>query len=145
MFKIDSFLSANLNQQFVFQKHGNVLSPDELTTIRENLLRSNVTVDVDFIKDVWHPVYRRHFLKQSLARAYDCRRGYYIYHEGLDVSPNVSIALQINHVNNVYCWFVVCYTICHSIKCQNVFHHKNHFVKCETHSLEEKNRFKILY
>lgn len=26
-----------------------------------------------------YPVYRRHFLKQALLRAYDCRKGFYLY------------------------------------------------------------------
>lgn len=39
-------------------------------------------VDSEFIRETWHPVYRRFFLQQSLARAYDCRKGYYLYHTG---------------------------------------------------------------
>lgn len=41
-------------------------------------------VDNDFIRDTWHPVYRRHFLRRSLAKAYDCRKAYYAYHQGLE-------------------------------------------------------------
>lgn len=73
-----------MSKYFVVQKHNNTLTLDELTTIRNNLLRNNITVDNEFIKDTWHPVYRRHFLKQSLARAYDCRKGFFLYHEGLE-------------------------------------------------------------
>nr|CAD7587495.1 unnamed protein product [Timema genevievae] len=65
-------------------KHRPSLSYDELTTVRKNLQRNEVDVDSDFIRESWHPVYRRHFLKQSLARAYDCRKGYYLYHQGLE-------------------------------------------------------------
>uniref|UniRef100_A0A1B6EGX7 Dynamin-like GTPase OPA1, mitochondrial n=1 Tax=Clastoptera arizonana TaxID=38151 RepID=A0A1B6EGX7_9HEMI len=67
---------------YLNQKHNNTLTGDELTTIRNNLLRNNVKVDDEYIKDTWHPVYRKHFLKQSLARAYDCRRGFFLYREG---------------------------------------------------------------
>lgn len=61
-----------------------MLSYDELTTIRKNVQHNNVDVDADFIRDVWHQVYRRHFLKQSLARAYDCRKSFYLYHQGAE-------------------------------------------------------------
>ncbi|XP_054272959.1 dynamin-like 120 kDa protein, mitochondrial isoform X2 [Macrosteles quadrilineatus] len=79
--ELDKILNSNY-------KHSNMLTQDEVTTIRENLQRSGVTVDAEFIRDVWHPVYRRHFLKQSLARAYDCRRAFYLYHEGLETECN---------------------------------------------------------
>ncbi|XP_046669274.1 dynamin-like 120 kDa protein, mitochondrial isoform X2 [Homalodisca vitripennis] len=79
--ELDKILNSNY-------KHSNLLSQDELTTIRENLLRNGVTVNNEFIIDTWNPVYRRHFLKQSLARAYDCRRGFYLYHEGLETECN---------------------------------------------------------
>lgn len=61
------------------QKHSPVLSYDELTTVRKNLQRSNVEVETDYIRETWFPVYRRHFLKQALNRAYDCRKGFYLY------------------------------------------------------------------
>lgn len=38
-------------------------------------------VDNEYIRQVWHPVYRRHFLKQALTRAYDCKKAYYLYHQ----------------------------------------------------------------
>ncbi|PSN33967.1 Dynamin-like 120 kDa protein [Blattella germanica] len=65
-------------------KHPPSLSYDELTTVRKNLQRSSIEVDNEYVRETWHPVYRRHFLKQSLARAYDCRKGYYLYHQGLE-------------------------------------------------------------
>ncbi|KAI5695737.1 hypothetical protein M8J75_002745 [Diaphorina citri] len=58
--------------------HKPVLSPDELTTIRKNLQRSNIDCDADYIKDCWDPVYRHHFLIQSLAKALDCKKGFYM-------------------------------------------------------------------
>lgn len=61
------------------QKHPPTLSYDELTTVRKNLQRSNVDVETDYIRETWYPIYRRHFLKQSLSRAYDCRKAYYLY------------------------------------------------------------------
>ncbi|XP_008217592.1 dynamin-like 120 kDa protein, mitochondrial isoform X1 [Nasonia vitripennis] len=66
------------------KKHAPTLTQDELTTVRKNLQRSGLEVDNEFIRETWHPVYRRFFLQQSLSRAYDCRKGYYLYHTGHD-------------------------------------------------------------
>ncbi|XP_029178943.1 dynamin-like 120 kDa protein, mitochondrial isoform X5 [Nylanderia fulva] len=64
------------------KKHAPTLTHDELTAVRKNLQRNGFEVDNEFIRETWHPVYRRFFLQQSLARAYDCRKGYYLYHTG---------------------------------------------------------------
>ncbi|XP_066601642.1 dynamin-like GTPase OPA1, mitochondrial isoform X2 [Prorops nasuta] len=64
------------------RKHAPTLTQDELTAIRKNLQRSGLEVDNEFIRTTWHPVYRRFFLHQSLARAYDCKKGFYLYHTG---------------------------------------------------------------
>ncbi|RZC39241.1 dynamin-like 120 kDa protein, mitochondrial [Asbolus verrucosus] len=77
--ELDKILYSN-------EKHPPILSYDELTTIRNNLLhRSGLEVDNEFIREVWFPVYRRHFLNQSLAKAYDCRKSFYLYHQQADV------------------------------------------------------------
>lgn len=70
--ELDKILKSDL-------KHSPSLSYDELTTVRKNLQRSNVEVETDYIRETWYPVYRRHFLKQALNRAYDCRKGFYLY------------------------------------------------------------------
>ncbi|KAI4464472.1 dynamin [Holotrichia oblita] len=67
------------------EKHPPSLSFDEYTTIRKNLQRSNIEIDNEFIREVWHPVYRQHFLKQALNRTYDCRKAFYMYHQQMDV------------------------------------------------------------
>ncbi|CAK9818538.1 Dynamin-like 120 kDa protein, mitochondrial [Anthophora plagiata] len=64
------------------KKHAPTLTHDELTTIRKNLQRKDLDIDYEFIREVWHPVYRKFFLQQSLARAYDCKKGFYLYHTG---------------------------------------------------------------
>ncbi|XP_076220838.1 opa1 mitochondrial dynamin like GTPase isoform X2 [Nomia melanderi] len=64
------------------KKHPPTLTQDELTTIRKNLQRNGLEIDNEFIRETWHPVYRRFFLQQSLARAYDCKKGFYLYHTG---------------------------------------------------------------
>ncbi|XP_055837904.1 dynamin-like 120 kDa protein, mitochondrial isoform X2 [Episyrphus balteatus] len=61
------------------EKHLPTLTYDELTTVRKNLQRSGVEVDTDYIRQTWFPVYRKHFLKQSLHRASDCRKAFYLY------------------------------------------------------------------
>lgn len=66
------------------KKHAPTLTQDELTAVRKNLQRNGLEVDNEFIRETWHPVYRRFFLQQSLSRAYDCRKGYYLYHTGHD-------------------------------------------------------------
>ncbi|CAG0918822.1 unnamed protein product [Notodromas monacha] len=64
-------------------EHAPMLSYEELTTVRKNLQTVNVDVDKDFIRETWRPVFRRHFLKKRLQRAIDCRKGFYMYHQGL--------------------------------------------------------------
>nr|XP_019527070.2 dynamin-like 120 kDa protein, mitochondrial isoform X1 [Aedes albopictus] len=72
-------------------KHSPTLSYDELTTVRKNLQRNNVEVETDYIRETWYPIYRRHFLKQALNRAYDCRKAYYLYtQQGSDCEINCS-------------------------------------------------------
>eukprot|EP00058_Branchiostoma_floridae_P016843 XP_002602331.1 hypothetical protein BRAFLDRAFT_60684 [Branchiostoma floridae] len=65
------------------EKHPPYLAMDETTTVRKNLEAQGVDVDNDFIKMTWHEVYRRHFLKQALVRANECRRGFYYYQRGI--------------------------------------------------------------
>ncbi|XP_049540268.1 dynamin-like 120 kDa protein, mitochondrial isoform X1 [Anopheles darlingi] len=72
-------------------KHSPTLSYDELTTVRKNLQRGNIEVETDYIRETWYPIYRRHFLKQALNRAYDCRKAYYLYsQQGNDCEINCS-------------------------------------------------------
>ncbi|XP_012270913.1 dynamin-like 120 kDa protein, mitochondrial isoform X2 [Orussus abietinus] len=69
---------------YVDKKHSPTLSQDELTTIRKNLQRNGLEIDTEEIQEIWHPIYRRFFLQQSLARAYDCKKCYFLYHTGHD-------------------------------------------------------------
>ncbi|XP_074860046.1 dynamin-like GTPase OPA1, mitochondrial isoform X3 [Carettochelys insculpta] len=59
--------------------HAAYLANDEVTTVRKNLEAKGVTVDPCLIKDTWHQVYRRHFLKTALSHCNLCRRGFYYY------------------------------------------------------------------
>lgn len=45
---------------------------------------NGVEADNEVIRQTWHPVYRRHFLRRALSRCYDCRRGFYMYNQGLE-------------------------------------------------------------
>ena len=60
------------------------MSYEELTATRRNVQTSGVDVDNEFIRQTWHHVYRRHFLRKSLARAYECRKGFWMYHQGME-------------------------------------------------------------
>ncbi|XP_077301417.1 opa1 mitochondrial dynamin like GTPase isoform X2 [Arctopsyche grandis] len=72
-------------------KHPPTLSYEELAAIRKTLQNKNLDVDSDYIRDTWHQVYRRHFLKRALSRAYDCRKGYYLYvQSGMDIEMDCS-------------------------------------------------------
>ncbi|XP_055382335.1 dynamin-like 120 kDa protein, mitochondrial [Condylostylus longicornis] len=73
----------------VDNKHTPSLSYDELTTVKKNLQRLGVEVDTDYIRQTWYPIYRKHFLKLALQRAYDCRKAYYLYtQQGTDCEIN---------------------------------------------------------
>lgn len=72
------------------QKHKNTLTYDEVTQVRKNSQAQGVDVDNEFIRETWHPVYRRHFLRRALAKAYDCRKAFYAYHQGLEGELGVS-------------------------------------------------------
>lgn len=61
------------------KKHPPTLSYDELTTVRKNLQRNAVEVETDYIRETWYPIYRQHFLKHALTRAYDLRKAFYLY------------------------------------------------------------------
>ncbi|KAK9869644.1 hypothetical protein WA026_003391 [Henosepilachna vigintioctopunctata] len=76
--EIEKMLYSNEN-------HPPDLSYDELTVIKNNVGRNNVEVDNDFIREVWQPVYRRHFLQQALGRAFDCKKAFYLYHQQMEV------------------------------------------------------------
>ncbi|XP_076974017.1 dynamin-like GTPase OPA1, mitochondrial isoform X3 [Tamandua tetradactyla] len=60
-------------------EHPAYLASDEITTVRKNLESRGVEVDPNLIKDTWHQVYRRHFLKTALNHCNLCRRGFYYY------------------------------------------------------------------
>lgn len=64
--------------------HKPTLAYDELTAIRKNLQNRTVEVDNEFIRETWHPVYRKHFLKKSITKARECSRGFYVYHQGIE-------------------------------------------------------------
>nr|KAF6475511.1 OPA1 mitochondrial dynamin like GTPase [Rousettus aegyptiacus] len=61
------------------EEHPAYLASDEITTVRKNLESRGVEVDPSLIKDTWHQVYRRHFLRTALNHCNLCRRGFYYY------------------------------------------------------------------
>lgn len=76
-------LERLLSHEFL-QKHGPSLTQEELTTVRKNVQAQDIDIDYKFIRDTWEPLYRLHFLRRSLSKANECRKGYYLYHQGLD-------------------------------------------------------------
>ncbi|XP_072035958.1 dynamin-like GTPase OPA1, mitochondrial isoform X2 [Amphiura filiformis] len=63
-------------------KHKPTLSPDEVTTVKKNLETKSVEVDQEFIRETWHPLYRKHFLERSMKLAQQCSKGFYHYQRG---------------------------------------------------------------
>ncbi|XP_075274189.1 dynamin-like GTPase OPA1, mitochondrial isoform X4 [Opisthocomus hoazin] len=61
------------------EEHAAYLANDEVTTVRKNLEARGVTVDPCLIKDTWHQIYRRYFLKTALNHCNLCRRGFHYY------------------------------------------------------------------
>ena len=52
--------------------------------VKRNLQTNGFEVDNDLIRETWHPVYRKNFLTKALSRCHDCRRGFYIYNQGVE-------------------------------------------------------------
>ncbi|XP_068809792.1 dynamin-like GTPase OPA1, mitochondrial isoform X4 [Struthio camelus] len=61
------------------EDHAAYLANDEVTTVRKNLEARGITVDPCLIKDTWHQIYRRYFLRTALSHCNLCRRGFYYY------------------------------------------------------------------
>ncbi|XP_043229771.1 dynamin-like 120 kDa protein, mitochondrial isoform X2 [Amphibalanus amphitrite] len=67
--------------------HPPQLGYDEIMAIRNNVKTScGLEVDSELIRDTWRPVYRRFFLRRALARAYDCRKAFWLYHQAVSES-----------------------------------------------------------
>jgi len=64
--------------------HGPHLSYEEITTVRRNLATQGVDVDNEAIRETWYLVNRKHFLERALQRCHDCRRGFWMYQQGLE-------------------------------------------------------------
>ncbi|KAG8187406.1 hypothetical protein JTE90_009484 [Oedothorax gibbosus] len=83
-------LWSNVKQEIekLFQRNNRnnnpTLTADELTTIKRNLQASDIEADYDTIKQVWHPLHRKFFMEKSLQKAYDCKREFYLYNQGLE-------------------------------------------------------------
>lgn len=82
-------------------KHSPSLSYDELAAVRKNLQRAGINVENDYVRDTWHVVFRRHFLNRSLARAYDCRKGFYLYNQGLETELECSDVVMFWRIHQV--------------------------------------------
>jgi len=64
--------------------HGPHLAYEEVTTVRRNLATQGLEVDNELIRETWYPVFRRSFLRGALGRCYDCRKGFWMYQQGVE-------------------------------------------------------------
>jgi len=64
--------------------HGPHLAYEEVTTVRRNLATQGLEVDNELIRETWYPVFRRCFLRGALGRCYDCRKGFWMYQQGVE-------------------------------------------------------------
>ncbi|KAG1667384.1 Dynamin-like protein, mitochondrial [Nymphon striatum] len=78
-------LDKLLNSDYVSHRSP-TLGTDEITTVKKNLQTRNLDTDVELIKQMWNPVYRLHFLKKATEQVRECRRGFYMYHQGISDS-----------------------------------------------------------
>lgn len=89
-----SYVKSELEKMIAADSnHKPFLSPDELTTIRKNLQRGGIDCDNAYIKECWDAVYRHHFLVQSMSRAVDCRKGFYMYSQMRDSQDCCDVVL----------------------------------------------------
>jgi hypothetical protein len=71
-------------KRLIYQPESNteyLLSPFQ---IKRNLQTAGIASDKETIRETWHPVFRRNFLRRALSRCYDCRRGFYMYNQALE-------------------------------------------------------------
>ena len=89
--RIRAFIKSELDKILAssyYNGHPPSLAPDEVTAVRKNLQNQDVETDADAIKQVWFLLFRQHFLRNSLNRANDCRRAFYLYNQGMDAEIN---------------------------------------------------------
>ena len=61
------------------------LTFEELTTVKRNLQMMGIEdVDNETVRETWHPIYRKHFLQRAISMCHECRKGFYMYNQGLD-------------------------------------------------------------
>lgn len=65
-------------------EHGPHLAYEEVTTVRRNLATQGLEVDNELIRETWYPTFRRNFLRGALGRCYDCRKGFWMYKQGVE-------------------------------------------------------------
>jgi len=78
-YELEKILQSNYQQG-----HTPSLGDDELTAVRKNLQQQDVDASPELIKQVWYPLFRSHFLQNAINRANDCRKGFYVYSQGLE-------------------------------------------------------------
>lgn len=66
------------------------------------------------LKETWHPLYRRNFLKKSLSTVSECRKGFYYYQRGFTESGVSFKHLLTINGEKIYC-FSTTIVVCHKI------------------------------
>ena len=67
------------------KEHGPHLAYEEVTTVRRNLATLGLDVDNELIRETWYPVFRKNFLRLALGKCYDCRKGFWMYQQVLQL------------------------------------------------------------
>ncbi|CAG7826565.1 unnamed protein product, partial [Allacma fusca] len=62
------------------------LSQEEYNIVRRQLESRGIKVDMESIRNTWFSVYRRHFIKHSLNKCYECKKGFWIYSKNVENS-----------------------------------------------------------
>lgn len=92
--ELDKLLTAR-------QQKSPKLSKDEITTVRKNLETQGFEVGGNIVKDIWHQLYRRDFLKNSITQCTLCRREFFRY------QSSEKIHIRGNPDDNIDCNAVV--------------------------------------
>ncbi|CAG2110942.1 unnamed protein product [Medioppia subpectinata] len=84
---VNSYIKYELDKllaQHNTQRQNPILGSDELTAVKKNLQNQGIEVDYEMIKQIWFPLFRMSFLRSALNRAYDCRKGFYLYQQNIE-------------------------------------------------------------
>ncbi|CAG2117219.1 unnamed protein product [Medioppia subpectinata] len=91
---VNSYIKYELDKllaQHNTQRQNPILGSDELTAVKKNLQNQGIEVDYEMIKQIWFPLFRMSFLRSALNKAYDCRKGFYLYQQNIESDRMIAI------------------------------------------------------